>query len=115
MTTVDLKTSITDTAGTSKQEVRHFLAGDVFQLASEERELLARGIPVGRMDIYPGLYTLEDYKKALELIWIHKWGGWELYRSAFFEHSICTEEGFNIARQTSVASQVESLSRSPLK
>lgn len=90
--------SLVSNAGTSKDPVRFFLAGDLFQLALQEKALLDSGLHVGRLDIYPGLYDLDDFKKALAFIWAHKLDGWQHYRADFLRHSICSEAEFAVER-----------------
>jgi hypothetical protein len=90
--------SVVSNSGTSKDPVAFFLIGDVFQLATQENTLLECGISVGRLDIYPGVYNVEDFKTALAVIWHEKLDGWNLYQAEFIKHSICTEAEFNSAR-----------------
>ncbi|MFA6158826.1 MAG: hypothetical protein WC763_04390 [Candidatus Paceibacterota bacterium] len=92
------RASVIDDSGTSKQPIRFPLSGDVFQLATQEKALLNAGLSVGRADIYPGLYDVEDFKRALTIIWKQKLEGWWHYRAEFIRHSICDELAFAQAR-----------------
>lgn len=80
-----------------KGSVRFLLDGDLSQMLRQEEFLSSRGMDVGHSDVYPGLYTEEDFKKALKLIWDNRVDGWWNYKTEYINHAICTSELFDSA------------------
>ena len=71
------------------------LEGDLSQMANQRDFLEKRGFRVGRIDCYPGLFTEEDYRKALTAIWENRVDGWWHYDEDYVKYGICTMEQFN--------------------
>ena len=74
--------------------VKFTLDGDLSQMATQGEFLRKAGFRVGRVDVYPGLYTEEDYKAALKAIWENRVDGWWNYEEKYVEYGICTSEEF---------------------
>lgn len=71
------------------------LDGDLSQMANQETFLRNAGFRVGRIDVYPGLYTEEDHKAALKMIWDNRVDGWWHYDKDYLKYGICTKEQFD--------------------
>ena len=89
--------SLLGSAGNQSKETLFTLNGDLSQMSAQEDFLRNRGMNVGRTDVYPGLHTEEDFKKALTLIWQSRVSGWWHYLRKYTEYKICTEDEFNAA------------------
>jgi hypothetical protein len=77
--------------------VKFLLDGDLSQMSTQEEFLKARGFNVGRSNVYPGLFTEDDFKRALAAIWESRVSGWWHYQAKYVEYGICTSEEFQAA------------------
>lgn len=89
--------NLIDGADRSKDAVRFTLDGDLSQMSRQEQFLKSRGFTVGRNNVYPGLYTEEDFERALRVIWQFKIAGWWHYQTQYLKYQICTENDFTTA------------------
>jgi len=60
------------------------IRGDLHQMAEQKAFLEKQGFRVGQNDVYPGLFTREDYEKAIVAIWENEIEGWWNYGSQDF-------------------------------
>jgi len=70
------------------------LRGDLHQMSEQKAFLEKQGFRVGQNDVYPGLYTREDYERAIVAIWENEVEGWLNYGSKDFpQHYIAIGYG----------------------
>lgn len=81
-------------AKANNDTVKFTLDGDLHQMFQQENFLQERGFKTGRLNVYVGLYTEEDYKKALAAIWEFKCPGWWHYREQYVKYGICPASEF---------------------
>lgn len=81
-----------------KDPVIFLLDGDLDQMSIQEGFLKSKGIRVGINGGRPGLFSEEDFKKSLKLIWQFKVKGWWNYFQRYISYSICTKEEFEKAK-----------------
>ncbi len=84
--------------------LRHFLDGDVLQMAEQKAFLISRGLRIGVSEGKPGFDNEADYKKALKFIWGDRFDGWWNYRVAFEQYKICTTDEFQAAIERTTGS-----------
>ena len=75
--------------------VTHVLTGDLAQMAAQERHLVRNGITMGRSGGIPGMFSEEDFKAGLSILWRDKVEGWWNYRREFVFRGICTNCSFH--------------------
>lgn len=75
-------------------KLTHFLRGDLLGMSGQANYLNRNGIKTGVNGGIPGVYSVEDFKRALELFWQNKFSSWWNYRSDFIEHKVCTEDEY---------------------
>lgn len=80
-----------------KDQIKFYLDGDLLQMSQQETFLRSHGFSVGRSNVYPGLYTEDDFKQALNLIWDHRVPGWWHYLDKYERYDICTTTEFKSA------------------
>ena len=69
--------------------------GDLLQMSAQKEFLRGYGIDVGQSDVYPVVYSEEDFKRSLELIWAGRVEGFWHYKAKYIEYGICTSEQFD--------------------
>lgn len=85
-------------AGTKSEGYPHTLSGgDLSQMGKWDRFLRSQGMDVGNRDVYPAFRSIEDYKRALELLWQHRIEGWWNLERELVQSEICTNEEFRAA------------------
>lgn len=91
--------TITALSGCDDNRACYTLKGDLHQMGTMEAFLRAEGLPVVKNNVYPGFMEkdLEEYKKALGLLFRCRVEGWWNQRVALLEHGICTEEQYSEA------------------
>lgn len=89
----------------ANDRVQFLLDGDLSQMSEQEEFLRSRGFKVGRTDVYPGLYTEEEFRSALDLIWKHRVSGWWHYKEKYVKYSICSQEEFMAALNVECAKE----------
>ena len=77
-------------SGRRDEGFKFLLSGDLNQMGIQDRFLRDRGLAVGRVDVYPGFRTQEEYDEAITLVWQHKVAGWRHYRRRLIELGVCT-------------------------
>ncbi len=88
--------NLIQSASNKRNDGRLFtLEGDLSQMANQSDFLEKKGFRVGRIDCYPGLFTEDDYRKALAAIWENRVDGWWHYDEDYVKYGICTMEQFN--------------------
>lgn len=94
---IDGVMSLLSSAGSGKTDQRQkwYLSGDLRQMSEQEDFLKRNGFNVGRSDAYPVLYSEDDHKRALSLIFEHSVPGWWHYQNKYIEYGICTGREFN--------------------
>lgn len=83
--------------------IQFSLSGDLSQMAAQERFLVGRGLSVERNDVYPGLFTGADFRKALQLLWENRIDGWWHYEAEYAKYGICDSKKFREALRISCA------------
>lgn len=81
----------------STDQIKFYLDGDLSQMSAQEKFLREHNFNVGRSAVYPGLYTEDDFKMALGLIWDRKVSGWWHYLNKYEQYKICTVTEFKAA------------------
>ncbi len=77
--------------------IKFTLRGDLGQMGEQETFLRERGFDVGRSNVYPGLFTEEDFQRALQAIWQYRIPGWWHYEAEYVKYGICSGEKFKAA------------------
>jgi len=107
----NLRSAIEDDEGYSISDVRKLLEnagkvnddcvysfrGDLSQMSRIGRILSQAGFSIDYSDVYPGVKTKDEFKRALELLFKFKVEGWWNQRDALIENGVCTDEEYRRA------------------
>jgi len=78
--------------------ITHAFTGDLQQMGAQRAFITQHGIKVGVNGGIPGVFSEDDWKKSLALIWERKIAGWWQYERDFRKYGICTAEEISEAR-----------------
>lgn len=95
----------------SRDRPVYFVDGDLCQMSAQQEFLRSKGYRLGFSDVYPGLYTEDDWKRALKDIWESRVEGWWHYLTHYQKYGICTKEQFDAALDARVARDREDRER----
>lgn len=69
--------------------------GDLHTMSVHATYLQKQGFEIGFVDVYPSLKTIEEKKRALQMIYDSHIEGWWCYKRDLIEMGICTDKEFN--------------------
>lgn len=66
-------------------------------MVTQQSFLAQRKFATGMSNIYPVLYSEEDFNQAVMLFWEHRVRGWWFYEEELVKLGVCTEEEYKKA------------------